>query len=62
MAYHRGKDEDHTDSKGALDAIRIMKEHHPEKTGKPFFLAMDSSAAHPASRQRTSETVSGRQN
>ena len=35
-----GKDEDHTDGKGALDAIRIMKDHHPDKTGKPFFLAM----------------------
>ena len=35
-----GKDEDHTDGRGALDAIRIMKDHHPDKTGKPFFLAM----------------------
>ena len=35
-----GKDEDHTDGRGALDAIRIMKAHHPDKTGKPFFLAM----------------------
>ena len=34
------KDEDHTDGKGAIDAIQIMKEHHPDKTGKPFFLAM----------------------
>ena len=35
-----GKDEDHTDGSRALDAIRIMKDHHPDKTGKPFFLAM----------------------
>ena len=34
------KDEDHTDGKGALDAIQIMKDNHPDKTGKPFFLAM----------------------
>ncbi|MEE2948330.1 MAG: sulfatase [Verrucomicrobiota bacterium] len=34
------RDEDHTDGKGALDAIRIMTDHHPDKTGKPFFLAM----------------------
>ena len=33
-------DDDHTDGKGALDAIRLIEEHHPGKTGKPFFLAM----------------------
>ena len=34
------RDEDHTDGKGALEAIRLIKENHPDKTGKPFFLAM----------------------
>ena len=34
------RDDDHTDGKGALEAIRLIEEHHPGKTGKPFFLAM----------------------
>ncbi len=34
------RDEDHTDGKGALEAIRLIEENHPDKTGKPFFLAM----------------------
>ena len=34
------RDEDHTDGKGALKAIRLIEEHHRNKTGKPFFLAM----------------------
>jgi len=36
----KSRDDDHTDGKGALDAIRLIEEHHPGKTGKPFFLAM----------------------
>ncbi len=34
------RDEDHTDGKGALEAIRLIEQNHPDKTGKPFFLAM----------------------
>ena len=34
------RDEDHTDGKGALEAIRLIEKNHPDKTGKPFFLAM----------------------
>ncbi len=34
------RDEDHTDGKGAFEAIRLIEENHPDKTGKPFFLAM----------------------
>ena len=34
-----GKDENHTDGKGALAAINLMEKNHPDKTGKPFFLA-----------------------
>ena len=33
-------DEAHTDEIGAAEAIRILREHHPDKTGKPFFLAL----------------------
>ncbi|WP_197441307.1 sulfatase [Thalassoglobus neptunius] len=33
-------DEDQTDGRGATAAIEIMKQHRPEKTGKPFFLAV----------------------
>lgn len=33
-------DEAHTDQIGAAEAIRILREHHPSKTGKPFFLAL----------------------
>ena len=57
-----GKDEDHTDGRGALDAIRIMKAHHPDKTGKPFFLAMGFSARTPrTSRRRTMRSFTRRQ-
>ena len=31
---------DHTDGRGADAAIRLMQELHPEKTKRPFFLAM----------------------
>ena len=32
--------EKHTDQLGADEAIRLMQENHPAKTGKPFFLAL----------------------
>ncbi|MEM8955210.1 MAG: sulfatase [Verrucomicrobiota bacterium] len=34
------KDEDHTDGIGTTDAIDLLETHHPDKTGKPFFIAM----------------------
>lgn len=34
------EDEEHTDGKGATAAIELLEEHHPKKTGKPFFLAV----------------------
>ena len=34
------KDEEHTDGQAALAAVKLMEEHHPAKTGKPFFLAV----------------------
>jgi len=30
----------HTDEIGALEAVRLLDEFHPEKTGKPLFLAL----------------------
>lgn len=30
----------HTDEIGANEAIRLLEEHHPAETGKPFFLAL----------------------
>ncbi len=35
-----GRDENHTDFIGATEAIRLMEEHHPKKTGRPFFLGV----------------------
>ena len=32
--------EHHTDGKGATEAIRLLDELHPDKTGRPFFLAV----------------------
>jgi choline-sulfatase len=34
------EDQEHTDGLGATAAIKLLEEHHPEKTGKPFFLAV----------------------
>ena len=34
------KDEEHTDGVGATQAIQLLETHHPDRTGKPFFLAM----------------------
>jgi iduronate 2-sulfatase len=34
------KDEEHTDGIGATEAIRLLEEHQPTKTGQPFFLAV----------------------
>lgn len=34
------KDEEHTDGIGASYAIEMLEENHPDKTGRPFFLAM----------------------
>jgi len=34
------KDEDHTDGQGAIAAIKLLEKNHPDKTGKPFFLAL----------------------
>lgn len=33
-------DVEHTDGVGATEAIKLLEEHHPGKTGKPFFLAV----------------------
>ena len=35
-----GTDKKHTDEIGAGEAIRLLEENHPGKTGKPFFLAL----------------------
>ena len=34
------KDGEHTDGKGATGCIEMLETHHPDKTGKPFFIAM----------------------
>lgn len=33
-------EEPHTDEIGAAEAMRILREYHPERTGRPFFLAL----------------------
>ena len=35
-----GEDSEHTDYKVASEAIAMIKEHHPKKTGKPFFMGV----------------------
>jgi len=35
-----GTDRQHTDEIGADEAIRLLEENNPQKTGKPFFLAL----------------------
>ncbi len=34
------EDSEHTDGKVALEAIKMLKDHHPSKTGKPFFIGV----------------------
>ncbi|MGB7346022.1 MAG: sulfatase [Pirellulaceae bacterium] len=34
------KASEHTDAIGATEAIKLMEEHHPDKTDRPFFLAV----------------------
>ncbi len=34
------KAEEHTDGIAAIEAIKLMEEHHPDETGQPFFLAV----------------------
>lgn len=34
------QDEQHTDGKSANEAIRLLEQHHPRRTGRPFFLAV----------------------
>ncbi|MDG2387977.1 MAG: sulfatase [Planctomycetaceae bacterium] len=34
------EDSEHTDGIGTAAMVDLLKQHHPEKTGKPFFLAM----------------------
>lgn len=36
----KDESENHTDGRGATEAIRLMNELHPDKTGRPFFLAV----------------------
>ncbi len=35
-----GAEMQHTDEIGANEAIKLLEENHPDKTGKPFFLAL----------------------
>ena len=34
------KDEEHTDGIGATESIRLLEQHQPAKSGRPFFLAV----------------------
>ena len=34
------RDEEHTDGMVTQEAIKLLQEHHPDKTGKPFFLGV----------------------
>ena len=40
-------DQDMADGQGLLDAIQVLKDHDPEKTSKPFFLAYGIYSPHP---------------
>lgn len=40
-------DQDMADGQGLLDAIQLLRDHHPEKTSKPFFLAYGIYSPHP---------------
>ena len=33
-------DHEHTDGKIALEAVKLLQENHPQKTGKPFFIGV----------------------
>ncbi len=41
------EDREMADGQGLIDAIGIIKENHPQKTGKPFFLAYGIYRPHP---------------
>lgn len=36
----KSRDEEHTDGKVTLEAIKLLQEHNPKKTSKPFFLGV----------------------
>lgn len=36
----KSSDEEHTDGKVTLEAIDLLRQHHPDKTGKPLFLGV----------------------
>ncbi|MEP2777203.1 MAG: sulfatase [Luteolibacter sp.] len=40
-------DKEMADGQGLSDAVKLLKEHNPEKTGKPFFLAFGTYSPHP---------------
>lgn len=41
------EDQDMADGQGLRDAVKLLKDHHPDKTGKPFFLAYGTYSPHP---------------
>jgi iduronate 2-sulfatase len=36
----KSRDEDHTDGKITIEAVKLLQQHHPDKTGKPFFIGV----------------------